>query len=42
MWALFAALLLEFGINTFNRQTLWHRVTILEERLDHLERLRSR
>jgi hypothetical protein len=39
IWAVIAALVLEFGINLFSRQTLWHRIESLEDRVSHLERI---
>jgi hypothetical protein len=39
IWAVVAALLLEFVVNMFARQTLWHRISALEDRVSHLERI---
>jgi hypothetical protein len=39
VWALAAALLFEFVMNLFSRQTLWHRIESLELRVSHLERI---
>lgn len=35
--ALVAALLLEFGINTFSTRTVWHRLTALEHSVQELQ-----
>lgn len=40
LWAVLAAVLLEFGINLFARQTLWHRMDALENRVKQLEQKR--
>ena len=37
--AIVLVLLLEFVLNLFARQTLWHRIEALEERVSHLERI---
>lgn len=42
IWALAAAMILELGINLFTRQTVWHRITAIEERVSVLERLHAR
>jgi hypothetical protein len=39
IWAVVAAMLLEFVVNMFARQTLWHRISGLEDRVGHLERI---
>jgi len=39
LWAIVAALLLEFVVNLFARETLWHRMAALEDRVSHLERI---
>ena len=39
--ALLAAVLLELGINIVMRQTLWHRVAALEQRVEQLEQMHS-
>jgi len=39
IWAVVAALILEFMINTFQRKTVWHRIDYLEYRVDHLEKI---
>lgn len=37
VWALVAALFLEFGINLFSSRTLWHRLADMEHRVQNLE-----
>jgi hypothetical protein len=39
IWAVVAAVLLEFVMNLFTRQTLWQRLDALEQRVQHLERI---
>ena len=39
LWAIVAAVGLEFVINLVNRKTLWQRIDFLEQRVSHLERI---
>jgi len=41
IWALIAAFLLELGINVMSRNTLWHRVTEMEESVKSLQHSRE-
>ena len=37
LWALFAALLIEFGINLVFDRTLWHRISATETTLQEIQ-----
>jgi preprotein translocase subunit SecF len=41
IWALVAALLLEFGINLFFRRTIWHRLEYVEGSVKELQHERE-
>jgi len=38
LWAVLAAMLLEFGINFFSERSIWHRISALEQRFNVLEK----
>lgn len=39
LWAIVAAMLLEFVVNVFEQKTLWQRMDGVEHRIEHLEKI---